>query len=309
MAEGDLFEVPILTVEPRWRATAAAPLLMYAALRWIAARGGGRVVASRAIGTTTGRPEIEHGQQRSAPRWVAGPAPGLGQRCSLCPRVPERTGEVRLGDAPRPSPRLLAALCAQWPIRAELDSQAHTATVAHTRRRQELSLIHRDSRTSRAADRRRSRLRTTAAGPRGRRRRQSVRPGRRPRSHRTGHRDRYVRPLHGGCAVAGRSRERGARFRLTGSSAGTHAPHRRRGRLGVDGRDACEYAIELGEPVLPVVVDPGVDNGAHRGQAGARLGPSPGTPAPAHAREDGAEAFQRGIEAIVCCVMKELRVT
>ncbi|MFI7503928.1 aminotransferase class I/II-fold pyridoxal phosphate-dependent enzyme [Streptomyces sp. NPDC049687] len=44
-AEGDLFEVRILTVEPRWRATAAAPLLMYAALRWIAARGGRRVVA------------------------------------------------------------------------------------------------------------------------------------------------------------------------------------------------------------------------------------------------------------------------
>ncbi|GAB2746307.1 histidinol-phosphate aminotransferase family protein [Streptomyces bullii] len=43
--EGDLFEVRILTVEPRWRATAAAPLLMYAALRWIAARGGRRVVA------------------------------------------------------------------------------------------------------------------------------------------------------------------------------------------------------------------------------------------------------------------------
>ncbi|MGW0811847.1 aminotransferase class I/II-fold pyridoxal phosphate-dependent enzyme [Streptomyces viridiviolaceus] len=43
--ESDLFEVRILTVEPRWRATAAAPLLMYAALRWIAARGGRRVVA------------------------------------------------------------------------------------------------------------------------------------------------------------------------------------------------------------------------------------------------------------------------
>jgi histidinol-phosphate/aromatic aminotransferase/cobyric acid decarboxylase-like protein len=45
LAEGDLFEVRILTVEPRWRTTAAAPLLMYAALRWIAARGGRRVVA------------------------------------------------------------------------------------------------------------------------------------------------------------------------------------------------------------------------------------------------------------------------
>ncbi|MCJ0869982.1 histidinol-phosphate aminotransferase family protein [Streptomyces sp. AP-93] len=43
--EDDLFEVRILTVEPRWRASAAAPLLMYAALRWIASRGGRRVVA------------------------------------------------------------------------------------------------------------------------------------------------------------------------------------------------------------------------------------------------------------------------
>ncbi|MER5223337.1 histidinol-phosphate aminotransferase family protein [Streptomyces flaveus] len=45
LTEDDLFEVRILTVEPRWRTTAAAPLLMYAALRWIAARGGRRVVA------------------------------------------------------------------------------------------------------------------------------------------------------------------------------------------------------------------------------------------------------------------------
>ncbi|POX52791.1 histidinol-phosphate aminotransferase family protein [Streptomyces sp. Ru72] len=45
LTESDLFEVRILTVERRWRATAAAPLLMYAALRWIAARGGRRVVA------------------------------------------------------------------------------------------------------------------------------------------------------------------------------------------------------------------------------------------------------------------------
>ncbi|WP_409467471.1 histidinol-phosphate aminotransferase family protein [Streptomyces sp. HC307] len=45
LTEDDVFEVRILTVEPRWRATAAAPLLMYAALRWIAARGGRRVVA------------------------------------------------------------------------------------------------------------------------------------------------------------------------------------------------------------------------------------------------------------------------
>ncbi|RZB13714.1 aminotransferase class I/II-fold pyridoxal phosphate-dependent enzyme [Streptomyces sp. F001] len=45
LTEDDVFEVRILTVEPRWRASAAAPLLMYAALRWIAARGGRRVVA------------------------------------------------------------------------------------------------------------------------------------------------------------------------------------------------------------------------------------------------------------------------
>ncbi|AWT42438.1 MULTISPECIES: histidinol-phosphate aminotransferase family protein [Streptomyces] len=41
----DPFEVRILTVEPHLRATAAAPLLMWAALRWIAARGGRHVVA------------------------------------------------------------------------------------------------------------------------------------------------------------------------------------------------------------------------------------------------------------------------
>ncbi|MFD9317083.1 aminotransferase class I/II-fold pyridoxal phosphate-dependent enzyme [Streptomyces sp. NPDC060053] len=45
LTDSDLFEVRILTVEPHWRATAAAPLLMYAALRWIASRGGRRVVA------------------------------------------------------------------------------------------------------------------------------------------------------------------------------------------------------------------------------------------------------------------------
>ncbi|WP_369241885.1 aminotransferase class I/II-fold pyridoxal phosphate-dependent enzyme [Streptomyces sp. R21] len=45
LTEDEPFEVRILTVEPRWRHTAAAPLLMYAALRWIAARGGRRVVA------------------------------------------------------------------------------------------------------------------------------------------------------------------------------------------------------------------------------------------------------------------------
>ncbi|MEV0217937.1 aminotransferase class I/II-fold pyridoxal phosphate-dependent enzyme [Streptomyces sp. NPDC050704] len=44
LGEDDLFEVRILTVEPRWRGTVAAPLLMHAALRWIAARGGRRVV-------------------------------------------------------------------------------------------------------------------------------------------------------------------------------------------------------------------------------------------------------------------------
>ncbi|WP_329579055.1 pyridoxal phosphate-dependent aminotransferase [Streptomyces sp. NBC_01361] len=45
LGESDVFEVRILTVEPRWRSTSAALLLMYAALRWIAARGGRQVVA------------------------------------------------------------------------------------------------------------------------------------------------------------------------------------------------------------------------------------------------------------------------
>ncbi|MEU5216595.1 histidinol-phosphate transaminase [Streptomyces sp. NPDC020807] len=39
------FEIRVLTVEERWRSTSAAPLLMYAALRWVAARGGRLVVA------------------------------------------------------------------------------------------------------------------------------------------------------------------------------------------------------------------------------------------------------------------------
>ncbi|CAL9401730.1 aminotransferase class I/II-fold pyridoxal phosphate-dependent enzyme [Streptomyces sp. enrichment culture] len=43
--EDGLFEVRLLTVEPHRRASAAAPLLMYGALRWIASRGGRRVVA------------------------------------------------------------------------------------------------------------------------------------------------------------------------------------------------------------------------------------------------------------------------
>ncbi|MET9727025.1 histidinol-phosphate transaminase [Streptomyces zaomyceticus] len=45
LTEEEPFEIRILTVEERWRSTAAAPLLMYAALRWAAARGGRRVVA------------------------------------------------------------------------------------------------------------------------------------------------------------------------------------------------------------------------------------------------------------------------
>ncbi|MFD6415892.1 aminotransferase class I/II-fold pyridoxal phosphate-dependent enzyme [Streptomyces sp. NPDC060194] len=45
LAEDALFEVRILTVEPAWRTSAAASLLMYAALRWTAARGGRRIVA------------------------------------------------------------------------------------------------------------------------------------------------------------------------------------------------------------------------------------------------------------------------
>lgn len=42
--EYGLFEIRILTVAPRWRGSQAAPLLMYAALRWVASRGGRRLV-------------------------------------------------------------------------------------------------------------------------------------------------------------------------------------------------------------------------------------------------------------------------
>lgn len=45
LAEDDVFEVRILTVEPRWRDSGTALLLMYAAMRWIAARGGRQIVA------------------------------------------------------------------------------------------------------------------------------------------------------------------------------------------------------------------------------------------------------------------------
>ncbi|MGW6024294.1 aminotransferase class I/II-fold pyridoxal phosphate-dependent enzyme [Streptomyces sp. NPDC055099] len=45
LSDGGLFEIRILTVEPRWRSTLVAPLLMYAALRWISSRGGRTVVA------------------------------------------------------------------------------------------------------------------------------------------------------------------------------------------------------------------------------------------------------------------------
>ncbi|MBM7168680.1 histidinol-phosphate aminotransferase family protein [Streptomyces sp. G44] len=45
LSEGGVFEIRILTVEPRWRRTSVAPLLMYAALRWISSRGGRTVVA------------------------------------------------------------------------------------------------------------------------------------------------------------------------------------------------------------------------------------------------------------------------
>lgn len=40
-----VFEVRILTVEPRFRASGVASLLMYAALRWVAAHGGRTIVA------------------------------------------------------------------------------------------------------------------------------------------------------------------------------------------------------------------------------------------------------------------------
>jgi histidinol-phosphate/aromatic aminotransferase/cobyric acid decarboxylase-like protein/GNAT superfamily N-acetyltransferase len=42
---GDVFEVRILTVEPRWRSSGVATLLMYAALRWVACHGGRTIVA------------------------------------------------------------------------------------------------------------------------------------------------------------------------------------------------------------------------------------------------------------------------
>ncbi|WPO76666.1 histidinol-phosphate transaminase [Streptomyces sp. KN37] len=45
LTEETPFEIRVLTVEEHWRSTAAAALLMYAALRWVAARGGRRVVA------------------------------------------------------------------------------------------------------------------------------------------------------------------------------------------------------------------------------------------------------------------------
>ncbi len=40
-----VFEVRILTVEPQWRSSGVAMLLMYASMRWIASRGGRTVVA------------------------------------------------------------------------------------------------------------------------------------------------------------------------------------------------------------------------------------------------------------------------
>ena len=43
--EADVFEVRILTVEPRWRSSGVATLLMYAALRWVACHGGRTIVA------------------------------------------------------------------------------------------------------------------------------------------------------------------------------------------------------------------------------------------------------------------------
>ncbi|WP_404380885.1 histidinol-phosphate aminotransferase family protein [Knoellia locipacati] len=42
--DDDLFEARILTVESRWRRSSVAPLLMYAALRWISSRGGRTIV-------------------------------------------------------------------------------------------------------------------------------------------------------------------------------------------------------------------------------------------------------------------------
>lgn len=43
--DGGVFEVRILTVDQAWRGSGVATLLMYAALRWTASRGGRRIVA------------------------------------------------------------------------------------------------------------------------------------------------------------------------------------------------------------------------------------------------------------------------
>ncbi|MEV4110190.1 aminotransferase class I/II-fold pyridoxal phosphate-dependent enzyme [Nonomuraea sp. NPDC049695] len=45
LGQEGLFEIRILTVAPRWRGSAAAVLLMHAALRWVAEHGGRTVVA------------------------------------------------------------------------------------------------------------------------------------------------------------------------------------------------------------------------------------------------------------------------
>ncbi|MEH0415977.1 hypothetical protein [Streptomyces sp. B21-083] len=77
----------------------------------------------RASGADVGRTNIElvHVPARRGPYWVAGPVTGLGEDCGLSARVPVQTREVRLGDTPRPDPRQLAGLCADGPVRAEIE--------------------------------------------------------------------------------------------------------------------------------------------------------------------------------------------
>jgi hypothetical protein len=67
LAEDGVFEVRLLTVEPERRSTAAAPLLMYAALRWT------RIVAACHAALETLRPGPAAGPPRTVAATAAGP--------------------------------------------------------------------------------------------------------------------------------------------------------------------------------------------------------------------------------------------
>lgn len=77
----------------------------------------------RTSSAKVGSPDIEHVHvpTRRGLRWVAGPVTGLGQPCILSGRVPTPARGVRLGGTPRPDPQLLAGLCADWPVRDEIE--------------------------------------------------------------------------------------------------------------------------------------------------------------------------------------------